>query len=174
MLKVIVITILQCVALLAAVPSLCHSQAKQSFVVETAGGYGDDALAMLSLGYGKRWNDSFSYRISTHWLHSDLQSTVKGALGGDARVLYTLDFLSIIPSVFIGIGGGYDFSGKASYVILQYGIQADYMQSRRFHWGLSLGGLVVSGASEDEQGDPVMKTGWYVGLRLKWIIGEEW
>ncbi len=161
------------ILVLAAVPSRGYGQAQQSVQVEALGGYADDPLAILSAGYVKRWTDSFSWRLSLHWLHHDLDSTARGALGADARIQYTFDFLSIVPSVFLGIGGGYDFGEKNSYVMFLYGLSADYIQSRRFRWGLSFGGVTLSsGGTEDNETST--RTGWFAGVRLEWILGEEW
>jgi hypothetical protein len=154
------------------IPAISRAQSKKYTILEVGPsvsqiGYKTD------FRYGYKFNDTFSMEGGGSYMNFEPKESLKGGLGGIVRFIYTLDIIHIVPSIFIGLGGGYDFESQIPFSFIEYGINVDYMKTRRFSFGLSISGYTYSKfMKENEEAEFI--NGVLLTLRFKWIIGEEW
>jgi len=153
-------------------PVASKAQSSKYVIFGGSGGYKNHLTGNSSFRYGWRKNDSMAFEGGISWFNENLTDEIKGSPGITGRFVYTFDMLSIIPSFYLGLTAGYDFSSENPMMILEYGLSVDYLYSRKFRFGLSFGGYSFSGT--DKEGESDIKTGWLIGIRLIWTLGEEW
>jgi hypothetical protein len=155
--------------------SEASAQSKDRFVL-AAGGTSFPLGANLQARYRYLFNDSFSIAtgVSLLGLNSSDQQLAAGYLTG--RAIYTIDFLSYIPSVFIGGGGG---GGKGTAWteidtswFVQAGIAVDYLYSRKIKLGLALS--TSQYYFNREFNEQNFYTQVFVSVRCIWVLGETW
>jgi hypothetical protein len=151
-----------------------EAQTVNYFSLESGGGYGSGVIGKVDARYGRKISDSFSWELGGFWLSHDLKESPAGSLGGVGRIVYAFDMLSIVPSVWVGVGGGYDFNSQQPVFLLDYGIGADYLYSRRLKFGVFFGGITSQQLSSDENEEAEIASGWHISFRITWILGEEW
>ncbi|MGM0596088.1 MAG: hypothetical protein ACQES9_03535 [Myxococcota bacterium] len=151
------------------------AQSKERFVL-TAGGTSFPLGGNFQARYRYLFNDSFSAAtgVSLLGFNSSSQHLAVGYL--TSRAIYTIDFLSYIPSVFIGGGGG---GGKGTAWteidtswFVEAGIAVDYLYSRKVKLGLSLSASQYYFNREFDQQN--FYTQIFVSVRCIWVLGETW
>ncbi len=154
--------------------SSVEAQERRNLSFTLGGGVGRGSetaeLAAFSVRYGFLLSDSFSLEVEGLFFDLDLSSGGEGNLGAGVRLAYTFDMLSYIPSLFLGLGGGYGVESESPFMHLQYGLSLDYLYSRRWKFGVSVGGISVHYFQEEAGA----LHGWYGGVRVLYTLGEEW
>ena len=151
------------------------AQNQRIFLFETGSVLTKGANARIN--YVSKWDDSLSGEIGVLWFNNNLTDSIQGDLGINGRISYKLDFLSIIPSIYVGLGTGVNLQNSSqNFMLFEYGVTADYMYSRKIYLGLGFGGFTItkSDVNSTDSNSLISSSSFLINFRLTWITGEEW
>ncbi|MBN2723116.1 MAG: hypothetical protein JXR95_03485 [Deltaproteobacteria bacterium] len=143
--------------------------AQKSWVASIdAGSQYPDPGVRLSLAYVHPVNESWSFEGRGFFFNS--KDNYSGYAGGALRLVYAIDFLSIIPSAFISFEGGYHHESSKGFMGIDYGLRFEYLYSRKIRFSLECGGINIMPLDESNS----MYSGFFLTLGIKRTFGEDW
>lgn len=148
-------------------PTVVYAQSKNIFVFE-GGSHIPDPGGRLSARYAHLFNDSWSMELGG--LYFNTSDELQGNAAGIARLVYTVDFLSIIPSLFVSVLGGWNIPNSKSFMGFDYGLNVDYLYSRKLRFGITLGGQSISGFESED----TVKSSFFFTVGIRITTGDEW